>query len=169
VKNPLVILAVGIATGALAALLYSSAGRPQLEALSPLPEPYYLVLFENDHVRVVEHRLNPGESEPMHSHPPMVVYFMENANVRISGPDGDNFEESLTKGQVVEAEALSHAIENLGDTPVHSILVELKPDTGRDRSTCNLSGTFQSVTVRACACSAPVCLAPYTQRQTEER
>jgi hypothetical protein len=132
VKNPLVILAAGIALGAVAVLLYSSAIRQQGEVLRPLPAPYYSVLFENDHVRVVEHRLNPGESEPMHSHPPMVVYFMENADVRISGPDGESFEESVTKGQVLEVGALSHAIENLGDTPVHSILVELKPDAGRD-------------------------------------
>lgn len=68
------------------------------------------MLFENDHVRVVGHRLDPGESEPMHSHPPMVVYFMENADVRISGPQGDNFEESLTKGRVMKVGALSHAI-----------------------------------------------------------
>jgi hypothetical protein len=131
-KNPWVGLVVGIVLGAVAVLLYSSAQQPRVEVLPPLPAPYYTVLFENNHVRVVEHRLNPGESEPMHSHPPMVVYFMENAIARITGPDGARFEESLTKGQVLEAAALSHSIENLGDTPVHSLLVELKTDAGRD-------------------------------------
>lgn len=127
-KNLLVSMAVGIALGAVAVLLYSSTKQPGVETVSPLPTPYYTVLFENDHVRVVEHRLNPGDDEPMHSHPPMVVYFMENADVRITGPDGDGFEESLTKGRVVEVGPMSHAIENLGDTPLHSLLVELKPD-----------------------------------------
>ncbi len=130
-KSPWVMLVVGIALGAVTMLiLYAPGVRPQIQASSPLPAPYYSVLFENDHVRVVEHRLNPGETEPRHSHPPMVVYFMEDARVRISGPDDAQFEESLTKGQVLEVGAMSHAMENIGDTPLHSILVELKSDSG---------------------------------------
>jgi quercetin dioxygenase-like cupin family protein len=128
-KNTLAGMAIGIVLGGVVVLLYSSVQPPRVEVLSPLPTPFYTVLFESDHVRVVEHRLDPGDSEPMHSHPPMVVYFMENADVRITGPDGATFEESLTKGLVIEAPALSHSIENLGDTPVHSLLVELKART----------------------------------------
>lgn len=131
-KNPWVGMAFGVALGAVAVFFYSSARQPRVGMLSPLPEPYYTVLFENDYVRLVEHRLDPGEREPMHDHPPMVVYFMEDANVRITGPDGSMFDEFLTKGRVAEIAAQSHSIENLGHTPLHSLLVELKTDASRD-------------------------------------
>jgi hypothetical protein len=64
----------------------------------------------------------------MHEHPPMFVYSLEDADVRISVPDGSSFEESVTKGMTLTVDRLSHAIENLGSTPVHSILVELRGD-----------------------------------------
>lgn len=129
-KHPWVAMAVGVVIGAVSVFVYSSRREPPSVVFDPLPTPYYTVLFENDHVRVVEHRLNVGETEPMHSHPPMVVYFIESAEARITGPDGTTFDESLTKGQVLEAPALSHSIENVGDTPLHSILVELKTIPG---------------------------------------
>jgi quercetin dioxygenase-like cupin family protein len=132
----IVIIAAGcIAIGAVAMFLSSSSKPAPPDALSPLPAPYYSVLFENDQVRVVEHRLEPGQSEPMHSHPPMVVICTEDADVRVSGPDGEAFDESPRKGQVVEVGPLSHAMENVGNTPLRSILVELKPGTAREDRT----------------------------------
>jgi hypothetical protein len=116
-------IVLGTVGTSLFVLVRSSPGKEQL---GPLPAPYYSILFENDDVRVVEHRLGPGESEPMHEHPPMFVYFMEDAGVRITVPDGSSFEESVTKGMTLKVDRLSHAIENLGSTSVHSILVELK-------------------------------------------
>jgi hypothetical protein len=119
----------GIALGTAGASLFSFvSSSPGKEQLGSLPAPYYSILFENDDVRVVEHRLEPGEREPMHEHPPMFVYFLEDANERITVPDGSRFEEAVTKGMTLEADRLSHAIENLGSTSVHSILVELKSD-----------------------------------------
>ncbi len=131
-KKIVLILAACAAVGAVAVYLSSSSKPGPLEALSPLPEPNYSVLFENEQVRVVEHRLEPGQSEPMHSHPPMVVISMEDADVRVSELGGKSFEQSPTKGQVREVGAISHAMENSGDTPLHSILVELKPGTARE-------------------------------------
>ena len=131
-KKVVLIAAGAIAIGAIAMFLSSSSKPGPLEALSPLPEPNYSVLFENEQVRVVEHRLEPGQSEPMHSHPPMVVISMEDADVRVSELGGESFDESPTKGQVMEVGAMSHAMENRGDTPLHSILVELKPGTARE-------------------------------------
>jgi quercetin dioxygenase-like cupin family protein len=39
-----------------------------------LSPQYYNVLLENEHVRVLEYRLKPGEKESMHSHPAGIVY-----------------------------------------------------------------------------------------------
>jgi hypothetical protein len=44
----------------------------QAVTLGALPQPYYRVLWENDEIRVVEHLLEPGDREPMHSHPRMI-------------------------------------------------------------------------------------------------
>ncbi len=104
--------------------------RREPSVAAALPQPFYSVLHESDAVRIVEHRLGPGESEPMHYHPPMFVYFIEGADLRITGPDGTSFDETVTKGSVLDLGAMQHAIENTGDTPLHSILVEFKPGPG---------------------------------------
>ena len=97
--------------------------------LPDLPEPYYRVLFENEAVRVVEHRLANGEREPEHTHPPMVAYFVEGATLLISEADGSTSEKSIPTGAFVERpKQWTHSLENIGDTPLHSILVEFKTD-----------------------------------------
>lgn len=91
-----------------------------------LPKPYYKILFENDDVRIVEHKLEPGESEPLHSHPPMIVYFLEDAEVWVAGPDGKSRKEILKKGQTLNPPSITHSIQNKGTSALHSLLVELK-------------------------------------------
>lgn len=95
--------------------------------LPELPEPYYTVLFENDVVRVVEHRLETGDTEPEHTHAPMVAYFVEGATAVITEADGSSSEATIPTGAFLEnLEWWTHSLENTGDTPLHSILVELK-------------------------------------------
>ena len=81
-------LFVEILLGAAGARLYvpssEATSEEQAEPETPvtlpdLPEPYYKVLFENDAVRIVDHRLAPGEREPEHTHAPMVGYFVQGA------------------------------------------------------------------------------------------
>ncbi len=127
-KRQLLYLLGGILVGSLGSTFFGSVATPPGKELPTLPTPYYTTLFENDDVRIVEHRLEPGESEPMHEHPPMSVYFLEGGVVRISVPDGSSFEESLTKEMTMDVDKLGHAIENLGSTTLHSILVEFKAD-----------------------------------------
>ena len=66
-----------------AAILFYSPSVGTVE-LGELPEPYYNVLWENDEIRLVEHRLEPGAREPMHFHPRMIGYFLETSTVRIT-------------------------------------------------------------------------------------
>jgi quercetin dioxygenase-like cupin family protein len=87
---------------------------------------YYTVKSENDRARVLEYRLKPGEKEVMHSHPPYVVYFFGPANLRATGPDGKTSDTSVTEGEVLIRDPLSHALENIGTTELHALLVELK-------------------------------------------
>lgn len=142
-RNTVVAFVLGAVLGAVGvrlatpALLPSPESAPEADAepqaapLPDLPEPYYRVLFENDVVRVVEHVLERGQSEPRHTHPPMVAYFVSGARARITEPDGSSTEGSLPTGGFVERpEWWTHSLENVGDTRLHSILVEFKGRAG---------------------------------------
>lgn len=125
--NPkLLSLIAGIFIGIGAILLYNLWTKTSSQKLELLPTPYYSVLFENESIRIVQHILKPGESEPMHNHPQMYVYFLEDADVTTSGPDGKRNLESLKKGQHFLAPELTHSITNTGNKSLHSILIELK-------------------------------------------
>ena len=84
-SKTVITLIVGVLLGFAGSWFLSATSQaepePQLESaaasiLPDLPAPYYKVLFENDAVRVVEHRLETGDTEPEHTHPPMVAYFV---------------------------------------------------------------------------------------------
>src|SRR4051794_31980268 len=84
------------------------------------------VKFENDRVRVMEATLPPGMKEAVHSHPAYVIYVLEGGKYRNYASDGKTSEGELKTGEVLFREPLTHAAENIGSTPMHLILVELK-------------------------------------------
>lgn len=125
-KTGIVFFLSGIVAGVIGTEAVGRLDKPTTLHLPELPAPYYKTLYENDAVRIVEHTLEPGQTEPMHGHPPMFVYFLADAHVEISSPDGSTFEEDLIHGLTLDLPALEHSIENLGETSLHSILVEFK-------------------------------------------
>ena len=84
------------------------------------------VRFENDRVRVLEATLPPGVKEQVHSHPAYVIYVLTGGRYRNYASDGKITEGELKTGDVLYREPLTHAAENIGDKPLHMILVELK-------------------------------------------
>lgn len=84
------------------------------------------VTFENDRVRVLEATLPPGAKEQVHSHPAYVTYVLAGGKVRNHASDGKVTESVLKTGDVIYREPLTHAAENIGDTAMRFILVELK-------------------------------------------
>ena len=84
------------------------------------------VKFENDRVRVLEANLPPGVKEQVHSHPAYVIYVLEGGKYRNYAADGKTTEGELKTGEVLYREPLTHAAENIGQTTMHIILVELK-------------------------------------------
>lgn len=82
--------------------------------------------FENERVRVLEANLPPGVKEQVHSHPAYVIYVIEGGRYRNYAADGKVTEGELKTGDVLYREPLTHAAENIGDKPMHLILVELK-------------------------------------------
>jgi quercetin dioxygenase-like cupin family protein len=84
------------------------------------------VRMENDRVRVLEALLQPGDKEQMHSHPAYVVYVLSGGKVRNHAANGTTAESEFATGDVIYREPTTHWAENIGTTPVHVILVELK-------------------------------------------
>ncbi|MBU2665628.1 cytoplasmic protein [Actinoplanes bogorensis] len=89
---------------------------------------FYRVVFENDQVRVLEYRDRPGDRTHPHRHPDTVMYTLSAFRRRIS--DGARtVDVELPAGTVRWVGAQEHSGENTGDTPTHSIFVELKNGT----------------------------------------
>jgi quercetin dioxygenase-like cupin family protein len=88
------------------------------------------VKFENDRVRVMEATIPPGVKEQVHSHPAYVIYVLEGGRYRNYASDGKVTEGAFQDGDVIYRDPLTHAAENIGDKPIHLILVELKAQTG---------------------------------------
>jgi quercetin dioxygenase-like cupin family protein len=84
------------------------------------------VLLENDRVRVLEVRHQPGVKEPMHSHPAYVSYYLDATRVKVTSPDGKTIEKDRKAGEVQFSEPVTHALENIGTTEQHVLVIELK-------------------------------------------
>jgi quercetin dioxygenase-like cupin family protein len=86
---------------------------------------HYTVLFENDAVRVLEYRDQPGDRTTPHEHPDSVMYTLSAFRRRlVSGDDQRDVE--ISSGTAGWLPAQTHYGENIGDTPTHVIFVELK-------------------------------------------
>lgn len=86
---------------------------------------HYTVLFENDAVRVLDYRDQPGDRTTPHEHPDSVMYTLSTFRRRlVSGDDQRDVE--ITSGMAGWLPAQRHHGENIGDTPTHVIFVELK-------------------------------------------
>jgi hypothetical protein len=86
----------------------------------------YAVKLENERVRVLEYRDRPGERTQQHSHPAFVVYAVGPFKRKITLPDGKVMIREFKAGEVLWSDAQAHIGENVGDTPTHVIMVEIK-------------------------------------------
>jgi quercetin dioxygenase-like cupin family protein len=88
--------------------------------------PDVKVLFENDRVRVLDVLHQPGGKEPMHSHPAYVAYYLGATTMKVTSPDGKTVVKDRKAGEVVWGEPVTHAVENVGTTEFHVLIIELK-------------------------------------------
>ncbi|HWQ52124.1 MAG TPA: hypothetical protein VN442_00470 [Bryobacteraceae bacterium] len=100
----------------------TTAGR---DPVSVDPD-HYRVETENDQVRVLRARYGPKEKSVMHTHPASVAIFMTDARCRFTYPDGKKEDHDIKAGTTMTMPAMDHLPENLGNTPIEVILVELK-------------------------------------------
>ena len=86
---------------------------------------HYAVVFENDRVRVLEYRDEPGARTTPHAHPDSVMYTLSSFRRRLVAGDQQR-EVEMAAGTVGWLPAQEHHGENIGDTPTHVLFVELK-------------------------------------------
>lgn len=90
--------------------------------------PDMRVLLNNDCVRVQRHDVEVGGTIPMHSHPAYVVYTLNDFKAEITLADGTQRISERKAGEVYWNPPISHSVKNLGITPIHNLIVEIKPD-----------------------------------------
>jgi quercetin dioxygenase-like cupin family protein len=85
------------------------------------------LLLENEHVRVLEYVLLPGEQDQWHTHPPKVSYVLSGGKLEIHLDDGTSFLADEKTGTADWAGVRGkHYVKNVGATPVRILLVEDK-------------------------------------------
>jgi hypothetical protein len=108
-----------------------------LDALVAAPGNHKL-LFENEHVRVLEVRIRPGEIVPVHTHRWSSVVHLESDSdfIRRDG-EGKLLFDSRNAGPPQSAPTVvwigplpPHSVENIGAAEIHIFTVELKHVTG---------------------------------------
>ncbi len=93
----------------------------------------YKVVFENDRVRVLEYRDEPGQKTSPHDHPDSVMVTLSGFDRRLTVGEQSR-EVRLEAGEVRWLDAQQHFGENTGSTPSHVIFVELKDGHAAGRS-----------------------------------
>ena len=86
---------------------------------------HYTVVFENERVRVLEFRDEPGAQTTVHAHPDSVMHTLSTFRRRLSS-DGVDREVELAAGTTGWLPAQQHCGHNIGQTDTHVLFVELK-------------------------------------------
>src|SRR5207247_17561 len=108
-------------------LFIMAAALPSLAQDAVKVDPkHYKVEFENSSVRVLRIKYGPHEKSVMHSHPNSVAVFQSDGRVKFTYPGGRTEERDIKAGQAVWTPATKHLPENLTDSDMDVILVELK-------------------------------------------
>ena len=106
-----------------------------LDAMTAAPN-HHEILLENDRVRVLDTRLGPGERTPVHTHAsPAALYVMSWSDFLRRDGDGNVIVDSRSwDRQPAIGEALwlpplmAHSVENVGNTELRLIAVEVRSD-----------------------------------------
>jgi hypothetical protein len=109
-----------------------------LDALIAAPG-YHRLLFENEHVRVLEVRIPPGHFVPVHTHRwASVAYVVSNGEFLRRDAERNLLFDSRTAGPPASTPAAQwldpmppHSVENIGSSEIVVIVTELKEPVER--------------------------------------
>ena len=91
------------------------------------------ILMEDPDVRVIQNTLAPGEKDALHTHPHGWYYVVKPGKMKVTFADGTEaiWEAKEGEGGWIKARA-AHTSENVGDTALVYVLVEVKSAEKRD-------------------------------------
>lgn len=104
-----------------------------LDAMVAAPE-HHEILLENERVRVLDSRIKPGDSVPVHTHRwASVLYILSTSDfVRYNTAGEAVFDSRIAVSKVEMGTVMwspplrAHSVENVGNTEIRVISVELK-------------------------------------------
>jgi quercetin dioxygenase-like cupin family protein len=110
-------------------IVWTAATTAPASAQDPLlsDSDKYQAILDNACVRVLEYRDQPGDKTQRHAHPAFVLYALAPFGRTLTLPDGKVLTREFKRGDVMWSPAQSHIGENVGHTPTHVLIVELKP------------------------------------------
>ena len=85
------------------------------------------VRLENDRVRVLEVNIAPGQGHGMHWHPEHLIFTLSPYKVEDTFTDGTKKIFERGASELLWGDELTHATTNVGETAVHTLIIELKP------------------------------------------
>lgn len=104
----------------------ASSEEPSIDIVESSPGQAK-VLMENEHVRVVEYSLKPGEKDEWHTHPPRSSYVVSGGKVKVYTETEDpKIAEVITGTASWANRGAKHYVENIGNTKMTIILTEIK-------------------------------------------
>lgn len=112
-----------------AVAMLACAGAPIVRAQDVLAvaPAHYKLLTENEHVRVVQNTLRPGEKDTMHTHPSGWYYVTQGGSMKVVWADGRTELWTPKTGEAAWNKAEGpHTSQNVGAEPMSYILVEVK-------------------------------------------
>ncbi|MCH9029765.1 MAG: hypothetical protein IH819_09180 [Bacteroidetes bacterium] len=87
----------------------------------------FTVLLANEHVRVVEYTLLPGENDNWHTHLPKTSYIISGGKLKTVLENGEEFSVEEKTGSASWMDNIGkHYAENIGNTKVIVLLTEIK-------------------------------------------
>ena len=104
-----------------------------LDALVAAPD-HHEVLLENERVRVLDSKVPPGDSTPVHTHRwPAVLYILGESDFVRFDPEGNvildssDSESTSSVGKTIWSPPLEpHYVHNVGDCEIRVISIEIK-------------------------------------------
>jgi hypothetical protein len=86
----------------------------------------YKVRFEDDRMRVLEYRDTPGDKTKQHFHPRFVLFALSPFKRTVTLPDGKVLTREFKAGEMLQSGPQTHIGENVGETPTHVLMIEMK-------------------------------------------